>query len=67
VPSKRAVIREYEQRDRDPVVWLSLRAWTPVFASLEQALGHEIFERQRETEKRDVTKLTNRASIRCVP
>jgi hypothetical protein len=28
------------------VVDLSLRAWAPVFASLEQALGFEILRRQ---------------------
>jgi len=32
-------VREFEDRDRDAVVALSLRAWAPVFASLEQVLG----------------------------
>jgi GNAT superfamily N-acetyltransferase len=36
-------IRPYEDRDAEAVVDLSLRAWEPVFASLEQALGTEIF------------------------
>ncbi len=38
-------IRPFEDRDADAVVDLSLRAWAPVFASLEQALGSEIFRR----------------------
>ena len=36
-------IRPYEDRDAEAVVDLSLRAWEPVFASLEQTLGTEIF------------------------
>lgn len=40
------------------VVDLSLRAWTPVFASIEQAMGTEIFRRQhpdwREDQRRAV-------------
>ena len=36
-------IRPYEDRDAEAVVGLSLRAWEPVFASLEQTLGTEIF------------------------
>ncbi len=39
-------IRPFEDRDTDAVVGLSLRAWTPVFASIEQAMGVEIFRRQ---------------------
>lgn len=38
-------IREYQPPDAEPVVALSLRAWTPVFGSMEQLLGHEIFVR----------------------
>jgi ribosomal protein S18 acetylase RimI-like enzyme len=38
-------IRPFEDRDAEAVVDLSLRAWAPVFASLEQALGSEIFKR----------------------
>jgi GNAT superfamily N-acetyltransferase len=37
-----AVIREYGVRDEDAVVEMALRAWGPVFASLERALGREI-------------------------
>lgn len=33
-----------EDGDVDAVVDLSLRAWTPVFASLERVLGSDIFE-----------------------
>ncbi len=32
-------IRAFDARDQDAVVGLSLRAWEPVFASLQQALG----------------------------
>ena len=38
-------VRPIEDRDADAVVDLSLWAWTPVFASLEQVLGFEIFGR----------------------
>lgn len=40
-----ALIREYRPEDTEPVVELSLRAWAPVFASVEQVLGSEIFVR----------------------
>ena len=38
-------IRPFDDRDAGAVVDLSLRAWTPVFASLERVLGSEIFGR----------------------
>ena len=38
-------IRDYRPSDSEAVVALSLRAWAPVFTSMEQALGHEIFIR----------------------
>jgi GNAT superfamily N-acetyltransferase len=38
-------IRDYRPLDEEEVVDLSLRAWAPVFASLEAALGPEIFHR----------------------
>ncbi len=38
-------IRPYDDRDAEAVVDLSLRAWAPVFASLERVLGSEIFTR----------------------
>ena len=40
-----ALIREYRPDDEAAVVALSLRAWAPVFASLEEVLGREIFGR----------------------
>ena len=51
-------IRLFEDRDAEAVVDLSLRAWAPVFASLERALGPEIFGRLhpdwREDQRRAV-------------
>jgi len=51
-------IRPFDDRDAEAVVDLSLRAWAPVFASLEQVLGSEIFRRQypdwREDQRRAV-------------
>ncbi len=51
-------IRPFEDRDTEAVVGLSLRAWAPVFASLEQTLGSGIFRRQhpdwREDQRRAV-------------
>lgn len=38
-------IRRYGPSDEEPVVVLSLRAWGPVFASLEDVLGVKIFRR----------------------
>jgi GNAT superfamily N-acetyltransferase len=38
-------IRDYRSLDEIDVVHLALRAWAPVFASLEQALGAETFPR----------------------
>ncbi|HEY3957246.1 MAG TPA: GNAT family N-acetyltransferase [Streptosporangiaceae bacterium] len=38
-------IRDYRPADEEAVIALSLRAWAPVFASLETALGHEVFAR----------------------
>jgi GNAT superfamily N-acetyltransferase len=35
-------IRDYSRADHDAVVALSLRAWTPVFASMETVLGAEL-------------------------
>jgi ribosomal protein S18 acetylase RimI-like enzyme len=51
-------IRPFDDRDAEAVVDLSLRAWTPVFASLERVLGSEIFGRLhpdwREDQRRAV-------------
>jgi hypothetical protein len=56
--SMRPRIRSFEDRDAEAVVYLSLRAWAPVFASLEQVLGSDIFERLhpdwREDQRRAV-------------
>lgn len=38
-------VREYRPQDEDAVAALSIRAWAPVFRSLEQVLGAEIFRR----------------------
>ena len=40
-----ATIRAYAPGDEEAVVELSLRAWAPVFRSMEQVLGPEIFVR----------------------
>jgi ribosomal protein S18 acetylase RimI-like enzyme len=51
-------IRSFDDRDAEAVVDLSLRAWAPVFASLEQVLGSDIFGRLhpdwREDQRRAV-------------
>jgi hypothetical protein len=51
-------IRLFEDRDAEAVADLSLRAWAPVFASVEQTLGSEIFRRLhpdwREDQRRAV-------------
>ena len=51
-------IRPFEDRDAEAVVDFSLRAWAPVFTSLERVLGSEIFRRQhpdwREGQRRAV-------------
>ena len=39
----RPQVRPLDDRDAEAVVGLSLRAWAPVFASIEQALGSEIY------------------------
>ena len=39
----RAQVRPLDDRDAEAVVGLSLRAWAPVFASIERALGSEIY------------------------
>ena len=38
-------IRAFEGRDTEAVVGLSLRAWAPVFVSIEQAMESEVYER----------------------
>lgn len=36
--------RQLEERDVEAVVEFSLRAWSPVFASIKQVLGSDVFE-----------------------
>jgi GNAT superfamily N-acetyltransferase len=48
-----ARIRDYQPADGEVVVALSLRAWAPVFGSMEQVLGHEIFARLHGDDWRD--------------
>jgi len=38
-------IREFAEDDLDAVVAFSLRAWEPIFASVQEVLGDEIFLR----------------------
>ena len=51
-------IRSYGSLDEEPVVALSLRAWAPVFSSVAQGLGREIFDRLhgdwRQYQEKDV-------------
>ena len=58
VKAMRPRIRPFDDRDAEAVVDLSLRAWAPVFASLERVLGSEIFRRLhpdwREDQRRAV-------------
>jgi ribosomal protein S18 acetylase RimI-like enzyme len=58
VDSVQPRIRPFDDRDAEAVVDLSLRAWAPVFASLEHVLGSEIFRRMhpdwREDQRRAV-------------
>jgi GNAT superfamily N-acetyltransferase len=37
-------IRPYNEQDLDAVIRLSLRAWAPVFASIEQAMAPEVYQ-----------------------
>jgi GNAT superfamily N-acetyltransferase len=39
-------IRPYAAADRDEVVALSLRAWAPVFASMRDTVGADVYEAQ---------------------
>ena len=46
---------------------LSLRAWAPVFASMEQVLGHEIFARLHGDDWRDYQAPTTLRRAGCTP
>lgn len=48
-----ARIRDYRAQDEEAVVGLSLRAWAPVFQSLERVLGPDIFTRLHPDWRRD--------------
>ena len=45
VPEAAVEIREFRQGDLETVVEFSLRAWAPVFASVQDVLGDDIFLR----------------------
>lgn len=52
-------IRPFENQDTDAVVSLSLRAWAPVFASIQRAMESEVYEQfypegWRESQRRAV-------------
>ena len=51
-------IRPFDDQDAEAVVDLALRTWAPIFASLEQALGSDVFGRLhpdwREDQRRAV-------------
>lgn len=49
----RARIRPFDDRDGEAVVDLSLRAWAPVYASLERVWGSEIFGRLHPDWRKD--------------
>jgi hypothetical protein len=36
-------VRPFDDQDADAVVSLSLRAWAPVFASIERVMGSEVY------------------------
>lgn len=46
-PVVEAHVRQCVREDLESIVALSLRAWAPVFALLEEALGSELFTRLR--------------------
>ena len=60
-------IRDYQAADGEAVVALSLRAWAPVFASMEQVLGHEIFARLHGDDWRDYQAPATPRRAGCTP
>ena len=56
------LIRPFDERDAEAVVDFSLRAWAPVFRSLEQVLGSEIFGRQHPDWREDQRRAVEEAS-----
>ena len=55
-------IRPYRSADGEAVVELAVRAWAPVFASLEEVLGREMFRRLHGDSWKDF----QRAAVRGV-
>ena len=51
-----AQIREFAPSDEEFIVLLSLRAWAPVFASLQRVLGNEVFARLHADWRQDQEK-----------
>ena len=47
------IIRQFRKADLEAIVDLSLRAWEPVFASVRQVLGDDIFLRLHPSWKED--------------
>jgi ribosomal protein S18 acetylase RimI-like enzyme len=58
-----ALIREYDRADESQVIDLSLRAWTPVHASMEGVMGQEIFHRLHEGDWRPLQAEAVRATL----
>jgi GNAT superfamily N-acetyltransferase len=54
-------IRPFEDRDAEAVIDLSLRAWAPVFASIEQVLGSAIFRRLHPDWREDQRRVVEEA------
>lgn len=54
-------IRNYTPADEEAVVALSLRAWAPVFASLERTLGSELLARLHPDWRHDQEKAVRAA------
>jgi len=61
------LIRSYQPSDEDAVVDLSVRAWEPVFTSMEDLLGRELFLRLhgdwRQFQARAVREAVNSSDI----
>ena len=60
-------IRHYQPADENEVVDLSLRAWEPVFISIDEVLGHELFIRLhgdwRQFQERAVREVLNNSDF----
>ncbi|MFZ0217916.1 MAG: GNAT family N-acetyltransferase [Candidatus Dormiibacterota bacterium] len=56
-------IRAYRQADEDAVVQLSLRAWAPVFDSMEDVLGAEISARLHGADWREYQAMAVRDTL----